>query len=28
MKLSFGVEFGDLYERAGLLRVDAEAEPA
>jgi NADPH-dependent glutamate synthase beta subunit-like oxidoreductase/NAD(P)H-flavin reductase len=23
MKLGFGIEFGDLYERAGLLRVDA-----
>ena len=23
MKLSFGLEFRDLYERAGLLRVDA-----
>ena len=23
MKLSFGIEFGDLYERDGLLRVDA-----
>ena len=23
MKLGFGIEFGELYERAGLLRVDA-----
>src|SRR5688500_1845457 len=23
MKLAFGIAFGDLYERAGLLRVDA-----